>query len=645
MGMELHWHHVGPARPQGTAVPPIPSGNYDYALVYDAKRERIVYIVTVEAWQCVQTWSWDGQRWEHDDVEPPEEGGALTENECHAYFDSRRGAVVLGSIEHDRDKDRYVPTLVVVDATGARALPIAGEPPVIEPPSEDTYFPSSQFGWVAAFDEARGVGVCFTRNGIWEIVDDTWVKRCDRPDAMPPDWHAGGGSAWDPIQKRCVMWIQERGNNYEYRFWTWDGTTCTAISNAGLPDFEREATGLFVAHPRHGIVCSAGPHGMFLLDGDAWKQLPEAANPPPLMEPRGQNGAAQMAYDPKRAAFVIGPGYHGNDPGGDAQQVFFVMRDSAWEQYGVVAKRSEIERLGDEQHAAVVGGIWYAVHKRERELWKWTSDGWQCVVDKAAGDLPRDRMGAVAAGDTLYAVTQKGAVYRLAGTGWETVAEGVSTTFKEREEFQLVHDGTRLVAWGGKVNNRKQNDTLIFDGKSWTPNKKTSPKPADFTMPKYEWVDFATIFDTTLGTLVRFGHKEVAVLQGQVWTPFTPDRYSTLCGPRSWQHLPAHDPVTGETLVVDFEAGHVVRFDLDRCKVVATLVWGELETIAKNFNTVLPRAYRHVFDPTTRTIQSQHPEDKWARYALDLGPVFDAVKAPRKKLELPVEAPKKAKKK
>ena len=644
--MELHWHHVGPARPQGSEVPPIAKGNYDYALLYDAKRERIVYICPTEYHQPVHTWSWDGERWEHDDVELPEEGGSLTSDECHAYFDTRRGAVVLGSIEHVREIKRYVPTLVVVDASGPRTLQIAGEAPLIEPQDDDdTFFPSSQVGWIAAYDEARGVGVCCTRNGIWEIVDETWVKRCARPEAVAPDWHASPGSAWDPVGKRCVMWIQERGEDYGYRLWTWDGTTCTAISTDGLPDFEREAYALFVAHPRHGIVCSAGPHGMFALDGNAWRKLPEATNPPPFIGPRGQTGGSHLAYDPKRAAFVVGPGYHDGDPGGsDAQDVFYVMRDGAWEQHGAVAKYAEIHALSDNYKPAVVGGTWYALHHRELETWKWTDGGWACVVDKKTGDLPSDRLGAVAAGDALYAVTQKGAVYRLADDRWEQVA-GASTAFKEREEFQLAHDGTRLVAWGGKVNNRKQNDTLVFEDGVWKAFKKASPKPADFNPPKYETVDFVTIFDA--GTLVRFGHQEVAVLQGEVWTPYTPKGYATLCGRRDFNHLPAHDPVSGETLLIDFEQGHVVRFDLGACTVIAKLVWGPLEEDAKKFDTHLHRAYRHVFDPVTRSLQSQHPEDKWARYALDLVPAFEAAKAkgPRTKVEMPVEASKKKAKK
>jgi hypothetical protein len=648
MGMELHWHHVGPPRAQSVEVPPISIGNYGYALVYDPVRDRIVYVRMAEYHRAIEAWTWDGDRWSRD--EAPAADDAKVDDDCHGYFDTRRGAVIVGSMEHDRELERHVPTLLAVDASGARRLVIAGEPPVIEPEDSDkTFYPSSNVGWLAGFDEARGVGVCVTRNGIWEIENDAWVKRCKRPDAIPPEWHSSVGSAWDPIGKRCVMWLQERGNGYAMRLFSWDGSTCNAVSTDGLPDLDREPHAMFAAHPRHGIVCSAGPKGMYALAGDAWSRLPDAKDPPPLMKGRGQSAPPQLAYDPKRAAFVIGPGYHEDDPGGaEAQDVFFVLRDGAWQQQGVLAKYAEIQRLRDNQKHAVVQGTWYVTSDRDLETWRWAAEGWQQVVDEKTGEalVGRERLAAIAGGDALYAVTNQGTVFRLAGDRYEKLADG-SAVFKERTELELAHDGKRLIAWGGKVNNRKQNDTLVLEGTTWVANKKTSPKPADFSPPKHEYVDFATMFDGTLGTLVRFGHQEVAVLEGPVWTPYKPAQYSTLLGARTWQHVPAHDPVTGETLVIDFEAARVVRFDLAGCAEVATLDWGPLAVDAKKFDVVLPRAYRHVFDPVTRTIQSQHLEDKWARYELDLAPAFEAAKAlgPRKRVELPVEAPKKAKKK
>jgi hypothetical protein len=232
-------------------------------------------------------------------------------------------------------------------------------------------------------------------------------------------------------------------------------------------------------------------------------------------------------------------------------------------------------------------------------------------------------------------------VFRLEGNEYVEVAKA-QPVFKERSDFLLVHDPARdrLIAWGGEIKGRKANDTLFFDGKTWTAAKRASPLPKDFKPTDVPFVDFNAIYDSALERVVRFGWDEVAVLDGDSWKPNTPKQYKKLLGPRARNHFPAHDAATGETLLVDLETARVVRFDLDECKEVAPFVYpdagktdDENETAGERFATEL------AYDPTTRTVQAQHESDKWARHALDLSEAFEAARrlGPRKKLEAPAK--------
>jgi hypothetical protein len=373
-------------------------------------------------------------------------------------------------------------------------------------------------------------------------------------------------------------------------------------------------------------VCSIGPRGRFALDGDAWKKLPDATNPPPLLGGRFGCHRPRMAYHPKLDAFVIGPGHlEGREGGGEPQQVFWILRGNAWERQGSSRVVSPIEKLYGRHHA-VVNGTWYATNRRGLYTMRWTERGWEELVDDKQGEalLGRDTNGGlVATPDGLVAISNKGAVFRFDGKAWKLVSKA-SAVFKERSEFLAAWDGTRLVVWGGEVKNRKANDTIVWDGKGWTAVKKSSPMPL-FKNKQADFLEYTVVHDAALGRLVRFGFTEVATLEGEVWTPTKPKGYSV--GPRRWEHVPAHDPRTGETLVVDFEKRSILRFDLGGCAEVATFEYPRevVEERERDRSSVSHYFYEDcVFDPATRSIHMQHAGDSLARMRLDLSRAFDA---------------------
>jgi hypothetical protein len=297
---------------------------------------------------------------------------------------------------------------------------------------------------------------------------------------------------------------------------------------------------------------------------------------------------------------------------------------------------SELKEISDPRRHAVVGGTWYATNWLFLRTMQWTDAGWRETVGEEAikGMFPLDgdRLGGIVGTPKgLVGVSHEGAVFRLAGDRYETLAKAQSV-FKKRYDFILLHDGAndRLVVWGGDVKDRRMNDTLFFDGTRWTKAKSASPVPKDFA-PDYDIVTFTAVYDTALGRALRFGWEEVFVLEGEVWQPYAPKEYKTWLGRfTSFGHFPVHDPATGETLLIDFEKRRVVRFDLDSCAEVATFEY-PIDVVQKAESE---RRHVHVsfhrdaaFDPGTRTFHSQHEDDTWGRYALDLSPAFEAARA------------------
>jgi hypothetical protein len=605
-------------------VPPVSIGNYGYALVWDEHREALVYVRTKEYGGEIEVWSDSGSGWELAKGKPVSQEG----DERHGYYDPTRKAVLVWSTHFDMESKRHLPDALVVDASGAKPLATAGDAPLIEPEDEDV---STDIGCALTFDRAREVAVCFTRRGVWELdANGAWKKAADAKGVYVENWHNDAGAVFDPVRKRTVFWFQE-GEDYEYLFVAWDGAKLSKVPSKGLPDL---CTGLFdpcamfTSHPEHGVVCwVGGDRGMFAFDGNAWKALPETQNPPPLMHGRFANGRPHIAHI-SGDRFVVGPGFHeGDEGGGEAQQVFYVLADRAWEKQGAVARPSELVELDSNRRLhAFSGASWHATSASSLGTMTWSESGWKKL---ASGESPGGPLADVAGTpEGLVAVTRKGAVARLEGEKWKTLSKP-SADFGERTSFVLAFDAAqgRLVAWGGDVKGRKSNDTFFFDGKKWARVKAPSPVPRDHDKKKVEFVDQVALFDTALGRVVRFGFFEVAVLDGDVWTPHAPKGYTDLGGTHDWNHFPCHDPKTGETLLVNFDEGRVTRFDLGQCVEVAKLEYpAELAEKTEREHESIAHLFAHdaVFDPVSRTLESQHADDKWGRYSLDLGPVFDA---------------------
>lgn len=630
--MQIAWKRVGPERPQSMEVPTLSMLLNGYVLDYDTARERVVYVCGPGYDGFGELWSYDGAQWTQEQTRLERLEG---EGPYAGYYDASRGGVVVHHFGYDDDSETHRPESLLVTPVGLTRLETTGDLPAI---GEDvgTFDPRGAF----AYDHVRHVGVCLTPAGIWELDRaGVWSKAAGvTKKLVPAEWKDACGGCYDPVREHVLLWLFD-GDDYKHRFYAWNGKELLEIPGDGLPHDELhiglfDPSALIATHAKLGVVLYAGPaEGIFAFDGKAWKKVREEQDGPPRMK------QAAICHDPGRDLLVVGPGFHEGDAGGrEAQRVFFVGRegDGTWERQGVIAEGSPLARLHYHRRYFIVGDVPHATRaRRSLHTFAWRDGAWQEIVDEKTGDalLERDDYGAVVGTDDgALMVTQKGAEFTFDGKSW-TKGRARIPDFGERVDFTIVRvptDPPRLVVWGGEVKNRKTNDTFLCEANAWRKAKKPSPRPKDFAHGKKDhvYVDFDAVWDSALGRVVRFGFEEVHTLEGELWQAHVPIGYRKLCGSRHHEHFPVHDPRTGETLLMNLVAQRIVRFDLKRCEEVCGLALPqELDPKEQHDSPAWARIDEDLwYDAATRTLHAQYVEDKWARYAWDLGPAFDAAK-------------------
>jgi predicted DNA-binding WGR domain protein len=632
--LEIEWSRVGPPRPESRPVPPVSMRLNGYVLDFAEDLGAIVYVCGSGYDGFGEAWTWDGTSWQPLARKLLNLSG---EGRHQGYWDPSRKAMIVHRFGYDSESETHRPETMIVDSKGARALRTKGEFPLAGDDSDL----AGAFG----FDRVRGLGVCLTPHGVWTLdAAGSWSRAADAAELVPSEWKEDVGAVWNPIRETLFFWLYE-SDDYTHVFLEWDGTQLRRLPSVGLPHDEEgrlrefhiglfNPSASFVGHARHGVLLCDGPRE-FAFDGERWHELPPSQDPPPRMQ------EGRLAYDPVRDAIVLGPGYHEGDSGGrDAQRVFFEQHAGRWSRSGVAASDSPTAKASKHLYFTCGGESFCA---SPRELWTWAyRDGeWIETFSEAQGDalVARDWIGNIVdMGDHALAVARTGRLYRCDGASWTKTKESVPE-FGERTDFVLARrdSGDELIIWGGEVKNRKSNDTFFLEHGKWHKNKKASPRPADFAHGKDDiYVDFEALWDSSLQRFVRFGFDEVATLEGELWQGHVPKHYAKLAGSRRFEHLPVHDRESGETLLVNLEKQTVLRFDLSGCTQVATLTLpDELEPKEQHDTPAWARIRDDVwYDPSRKTLEAQHVEDRYGRYRWELGPAFEAAAklGPRTKL-------------
>lgn len=597
----LRFEAFGPARARTPFVPPPGMRLQEYVLAYDEGRRSTVYIAAHDHGPAFgDAYLFDGKSW----VQVAKGATSFaTTQKLGGFYDEARAGVATWNFEHDYTKHRYVAKGLLFDVrNGLSPITARGDDPIAEHEGETT---TGTFDYMGLFapDPRRAITTCLTRRGVWELdADAVWRKRAEHDASFPRVWDDdGAGATFDPVRRRAVFWLYTRKPEHAYAFFAWDGKTLERMTTSGLPMKSLhiglyDPAALVAAHPEHGLVLLAGEHGAFAFAGDRWNALPASRGEAP---PRMKNG--RMVFDANVGGFVVGPGYHEGDPGGqDQQRVFYVERKGTWERMGVRAFPSTLAELVPDVRHVNSRGVWYAIGTTDLRTLRW--HGADFIETAPKIDLDRDErvIAAADARGTPMALTNRGTLWAFEEGTWTRTHDG-PPSFADRSDASIAWDiaGERLVVFSN-------GDTFFFANGAWTKSKKRDAAKEDVRL----------LYDGALGRVVRFAADGVALLEGREWTRASPPHYAKLCGPRLWERFPAHDAKTGETVLVNLERRAVVRFDVAGCEDVATIELPE-DVAALTIRETLS------FERSTRLLHAQNPQRSSQRLALDLGHAFD----------------------
>ena len=134
-------------------------------------------------------------------------------------------------------------------------------------------------------DRKRRVTACLNELGVWEIGEDNIWKKCAEVAAntLPTEASGdrtffGGGAAavYDAVRERLVFWLND-GDENDYWFFSWDGTTLERLSSDGLPEDAYEHFGnqgsVIGEHPEHGVVLYAGAGRLYAIGDSGWTAI------------------------------------------------------------------------------------------------------------------------------------------------------------------------------------------------------------------------------------------------------------------------------------------------------------------------------------------------------------------------------------
>jgi hypothetical protein len=244
-------------------------------------------------------------------------------------------------------------------------------------------------------------------------------------------------------------------------------------------------------------------------------------------------------------------------------------------------------------------GTWRKVSEDNTPDWKQTE---QFPAELFDGFTVRD--------DRVLGVTGGARVFELSDTTWKLVHAPPKRVVMWNAVIGADASG-RLIAWGPspKGNDRRVDETYVFDGGAWTRLPKATAKV------KHARHVPAMFFHHRLRAPVLVGEQQLAVFDGSTWRTHEPKGLK-LREYYQWRiGLPvAHDPATGATLVFDRtdDGVRVLALDTARATELAHVSWPDEEAVF------------WWYDPRSQALYAEDSENARCRYLLELAPALAA---------------------
>jgi hypothetical protein len=184
----------------------------------------------------------------------------------------------------------------------------------------------------------------------------------------------------------------------------------------------------------------------------------------------------------------------------------------------------------------------------------------------------------------------------------------------------------RVVVWRDRVSRQVCNQTVVWRPDEWSEIARDSLMPPGNKRTR-DRCRFLMIFDSGLDRVVRFSEREFSVLDQNAWRSFPADPVlmAILPGHRGVMH----DLDSGQTLLFDYVARQIVRFDIRGSTLLSGYDWpdGYVVTEQQDIHDPGFPLRRVGFLSRSQCLRTHSDADVWENYELDLGPVLAEAEA------------------
>lgn len=475
------WEYDGVGWQQRT-TPAALTDRQDAGMAYDPVRGACLLFGGWRAGFLTQTWSWDGETWQH--LQPTHTPPGNYEQHLATDWIRSRVVLVTGGSTWEWDGTDW--QQVAATAPGSAPLawdPVAGQVAAftgtaltrwngtVWTPVPNSSGVPSRYGAGFACDTVRnrlcvfgGVVAGNFANDLHEWNGTAWVQR---PTPVGLDGRSYPGCVFDEARGRLVVWHGESYPSDLADTWEWDGSAWHEAIASPRPTFQ-----FSLANSPNGdqvlLFSNIGLQAMtYTRTAGSWLRRT------PATSPATHDGG--LAFDPVRNVFL----YFGGAIGSTAQATAFDWTNTGWvprtgpqppARYGhamaLDVARQRIVLFGGQ------GAIQYA------DTWEWDGAAWTAM---APANHPTARIGSrmtfdpVAGQVMLYGglegYTSRGDLWHWDGSNW--LADGLGAP-GPRHEFVMATDPMRgvVVLHGGSRSNAPTTiphltDTWLWDGATW----------------------------------------------------------------------------------------------------------------------------------------------------------------------------------
>lgn len=489
------------------SAPPTGTGR----MVFDEHREVCVLVVADGSPTGTETWTWNGQTWNHVLVGSPASNTSAAD--FYLAYDKNRGKTVLANLNSgaidtwEWDGDTWF---------------------LLKPMNRPPYRQS----FAMAFHDFRGTVLLFGGSGVpyfndlWEWDGVDWQPvLCN---GAPPSGRGYAACAFDPSRNALVVAGGITSLGWNYQTWHLQDTNWSLRSPSAVVPTSRSNAMLSFDSAR-GVVVMFGGSGSSGLSTDTWEWTGTIWQRKLVAGPPGRTDHA-MAFDSSRNQTVL----FGGQSGGSYLNDTWLWDGSTWRLSATTPSPPTRARHALAYDSARQRVVLFGGHGQTtffNDTWEWDGATWTLRSDPST---PPPTYGHAMAFDSQRGVTVlyggyngnvDGRTWELNGSGWSLRStSGPGPMLDHLLAYDSARAKTILIGASGS----STFSNWEWNGQTWT---QLSIDPSDYF---YNFSDASAAFDSARGLTVVYDAERIRELHPCPFPPSLtrhPSSVSTCAGP------------------------------------------------------------------------------------------------------------------